>query len=117
MLLDRISRHWVGLTILSLVGITILSLWPLPHLPTVPGTDKTHHLIAYGVLVFPIALRRPAHWKVWVLIFIIYGGAIELVQPYVNRYGEWLDFAANTLGVCIGVAGAGIINGIKRRAQ
>jgi hypothetical protein len=21
---------------------------------------------------------------------------IELIQPYVNRYGEWLDLAANT---------------------
>jgi hypothetical protein len=24
---------------------------------------------------------------------------IEIIQPYVNRYGEWLDFLANTIGV------------------
>lgn len=35
--------------------------------------------------------------------FILWGGAIELLQPYVNRNGEWLDFAANSLGVVFGV--------------
>ena len=38
------------------------------------------------------------------LLFILLGGAIEIIQPYVNRYGEWLDFMANTIGVVIGLA-------------
>ena len=31
-------------------------------------------------------------------------GVIELLQAYATttRSGEWLDFAANTLGVCLG---------------
>jgi VanZ family protein len=44
------------------------------------------------------------------LFFIAYGGMIELVQPYVNRYGEWLDMAANTTGVVCGLIMAGLMN-------
>ena len=40
--------------------------------------------------------------------FIFWGGGIELLQPYVNRHGEWLDFAANSLGVVFG-AGVGML--------
>jgi VanZ family protein len=36
------------------------------------------------------------------VIYIILGGLIEFVQPYVNRYGELLDFMANLSGVIIG---------------
>lgn len=28
---------------------------------------------------------------------------IELIQPYVNRYGEWQDMHANTGGIAIGL--------------
>ncbi len=34
--------------------------------------------------------------------FFCWSGAIELIQPYVNRYGEWLDLAANTGGLISG---------------
>jgi len=37
------------------------------------------------------------------MAIMLYGGMIELVQPFVNRYGEWLDFFANTAGMMIGV--------------
>ncbi len=33
-----------------------------------------------------------------------------MIQPYVNRYGEWLDFFANTIGVFIGFFAGVILN-------
>jgi len=33
-----------------------------------------------------------------------------MIQPYVNRYGEWLDFFANTIGVLIGFFSGVILN-------
>ena len=48
----------------------MLSLWPLETLPSVPGTDKTHHLIAYAALVFPTALRKPDKWIMIGLLFL-----------------------------------------------
>ena len=52
---------------------------------------------------FETALSKPKHWKLIGLFFITYSGAIELIQPYINRYGEWLDMAANSFGVMCGL--------------
>jgi len=94
--------HW-PITVMVLTLITLLSLTPLPHLPDAPGSDKAHHLIAYAALSFPIAVRGGPKWMLLLPFFILWGGAIELLQPYVNRYGEWPDFTANSLGVVVGV--------------
>ena len=39
-----------------------------------------------------------------------YGGFIEFVQPYVNRYGEFNDFVADGVGVCVGIAVARLMD-------
>ena len=109
-LLALVRTNWIAFTLLTLVVITTLSLWPLENLPSVPGTDKTHHLIAYAVLMFPAALRKPDKWIMFGLLFIAYSGAIELLQPYVNRYGEWLDMAANAGGLVCGLIVAELAN-------
>lgn len=85
-----------------LVAITLLSLTPLAHLPEAPGSDKTHHLIAYFALALPIALKGGPKWFFILPVFVLWSGAIELIQPFVNRYGEWLDFVANTVGIALG---------------
>lgn len=109
-LLIFIKINWVSFTLFTLAVITIFSLWPLEKLPSVPGTDKTHHLIAYTVLMFPTALRKPDKWIIFGLLFIAYSGAIELLQPYVNRYGDLLDLAANAMGVACGLMIAELAN-------
>ena len=97
-----IQKYWLHLTFILLVSITTLSLWPAAHLPSVPGTDKTHHFIGYAALIFPTAVKRPKYYLTIIVSFIAFSGAIELIQPYVNRYGEWLDMMANTLGLMCG---------------
>ena len=113
--LPTIEKHWALLTVCLFLIITWLSLWPLDSLPSAPGSDKTHHLIAYAALVFPVALRQPNRWMWFVVFFIGYSGLIEVIQPYVNRYGEWLDMLANTAGVVCGVALATVINAVRKR--
>lgn len=100
---EKISLYWLPITLVILSAITILSLFPVAHLPSVPGTDKTHHFIAYGALMFPVALHKPKYWLYIALFFITWSGVIELIQPYVNRYGEWLDLGANCLGLICGI--------------
>ena len=100
-LLTFIRTYWIAITLVTLAVITTLSLWPLEKLPSVPGSDKTHHLIAYAALMLPTALRKPNYWPFIGLIFISLSGTIELLQPYVNRYGEWLDMTANTIGASL----------------
>lgn len=102
-LLAFIATNWVWFTLTLLVVFTALSLTPLPKLPEVPGSDKAHHLIAYAMLIFPAALASYKHLK-WLLLFLVlWSGLIELIQPFVNRYGEWLDLLANSVGLLIGV--------------
>jgi VanZ family protein len=101
-LLTSIKKYWIFSTVFILTLITILSLWPLPTLPPVPGTDKTHHFIAYATLMLPTALRKPKYWLAIALFFIACSGAIELLQPYVNRYCEFKDLLANIAGLVCG---------------
>ena len=100
--LRQLKRLWLPLTLLVLSAITYLSLAPLESVPEAPGGDKLHHLVAYGLLAFPAALARPRGWPLLILGFVLWGGAIELLQPRVNRYGEPLDFIANSFGVLLG---------------
>lgn len=97
-----LDKHCIKISALILLSIIVLSLYPLETLPSVPGSDKTHHFIAYGTLAFPMAFSRPKYWFFYILFFLLCGGLIELIQPYVNRYGEWLDMLANTVGLLLG---------------
>lgn len=108
-MINLIKHYWLALTIFLLAAISLLSLWPLTSLPDVPGSDKTHHLIGYAALMFPVALRKPKYWLWIALGFAAFSGAIELIQPFVNRYGEWLDMLANVAGLACGVMLAKII--------
>lgn len=99
--------------------IVLLSLLPIPDVKVgvhVPLADKWTHMVMYGVLTLVIWLEyRRSHlkwdtWKLLLLAFlgpIAFGGLMELAQTYLTtcRSGEWLDFAANTIGVCLGTIG------------
>ncbi len=111
-LLAIVRNYWIAITLFTLVVITILSLYPLESLPPVPGSDKTHHFIAYGALMFPTALRKPNYWLLIGVFFVCWSGGIEILQPYVNRYGEWLDLAANITGIGCGLLIGRLVNRI-----
>ena len=95
--IDFIKCYWLVITLFILIAILTLSLWPVAQLPKVPGTDKSHHFIASS--------------------FIVFSGLIELIQPYVNRYGEWLDMAANVAGLGFGIIIASIIGYFDKQAK
>ncbi|MGD1918342.1 MAG: VanZ family protein [Pleurocapsa sp.] len=102
MVFTLIKKYWIAHTLFILTIITILSLIPLDELPPFPSNDKTQHFIAYAVLMLPTAIRKPQYIKEIVLFFICWSGAVELLQPYVNRYGEWQDLLANIIGLIFG---------------
>ena len=113
-LFQTMETYWLALSLVLLVIITTSSLWPLDNLLLVPGSDKLHHFIAYSVLVFPVALRQPQRWILVVIFFILCSGLIEIIQPFVNRHGEWLDMLANTSGVLFGVLLATAVRAFNR---
>ena len=105
-ILDILSQHWLPAVLFTLTIITVLSLIPLSELPEVPGGDKSHHLFAYALLIFPLGLSKPKNWLWIALFFFCWSGAIELLQPLVNRYADWLDLLANGLGLLCGLSAA-----------
>ena len=86
------------------VTIAVLTL-SAPN-PALGGSewDKLYHFTAFAALVFPCALLY-ARALVWILpAALLFGGVIELIQPYVGRAGERADFLADILGVGFGAA-------------
>ena len=109
---SRRDHLWKPLTAIILIAIASASLTPLRELP-LPDLllwDKVQHLIAYAVLALPVAFAAPRRWRLWILAFLAFSAGIELIQPAVNRYGEWKDLVANTAGLV-----AGSITGIVLR--
>lgn len=102
-LLRLIALYWKLVSAAVLIAISFFSLMPLSELPQVPGSDKTHHVLSYACLMFPVALNRPKYYLLIAFFFIAWSGALELIQPFVNRYAEWGDLGANALGVVLGI--------------
>lgn len=109
-------------------AIVILSLMPTPEVPPeieVPLMDKWAHMLMYASLctvIWAEYWRRHDHEHTIshlgnhtlllavgaVVCPLALGGTMELLQAYATNYrsGDWLDFAANSIGVAAGtVAG------------
>ena len=110
-----VSRY--PLSILCVVLIWILSLMPFfPETPfdQVEFIDKWTHLVMYGgtcSVIWWEYLRNhqildgeKLFFYAW-LCPALMSGLLELLQEYCtfgHRNGDWLDFAANTMGVTLG---------------
>ncbi|WP_139188598.1 VanZ family protein [Aliiruegeria lutimaris] len=98
--------HWYALVATALIGlmIAVATLAPAGTLPSVPGTDKYHHPLAFAALTFPTAFLRP-RLLFWVFpIAVAYGGLIEVLQPHFGRQREFADVTADAIGALMGVA-------------
>ena len=90
---SRGTATLVTAIITAVIGVATLT--PLPTAIDAPGSDKLHHFIAFAALSYPASAHiRRFSWPI-VLASAAFGGAIEIIQPYVNRSGEFLDFAAD----------------------
>ena len=90
-------------TIAIAFAIGLATLTPVETLPNVSGSDKLYHLISFAILTLPIAIIRPH--ALWIILglSIAYGGAIEIIQPLVNRNCEMADFLTDAGGAVVGV--------------
>ena len=114
-MLSLIKRYPLSLLCIALVWY--LSIWVIPpeemELPSINFLDKWTHFVMYGgtcAVIWWEYLR--SHHNInarklilWALMApTVMGGVIELVQSYctTNRSGEWLDLAADAIGVLMG---------------
>lgn len=95
------KQQWIGF-ILGFFVISWATLTPIEQLPAIPpGGDKLHHILGFGGWALMCAFGPMKPFTHIALLIIFWGGLIELIQPNINRYSEWLDFYANTFGVLL----------------
>lgn len=80
----------IAATIFLVILIGYLTLTLILN-PDVHGTDKSHHLLAYAALVFPLSFSRPRISPFVALPAAAYGGAVEVIQPLTEKNRELLD--------------------------
>jgi len=117
----RSATRLITLILTGFLALTVglLALTPLAKLPELTSGDKVQHLVAFAVLMFPAAALIPKD-LVWLLpLALLYGGLIEVVQPYVNRCcvrGDfWADSVGAILGAGIGFATCLVVRRLKER--
>lgn len=93
-----------ALTLLIAVFIGFSTLTPPSETaPSFSVPDKLAHTIAFLALILPLGWSRPVNLKWLVPAAIVYGAAIEMLQPNVGRSAEWADFVADAFGVTLGL--------------
>lgn len=112
-------RHTLFAWIWALVVFVIHAIpgKDLPHLDLWDriGFDKLIHLVVFMLLslFFCIGLRKQQQFsqasrnamKIALIACILYGGLLEWMQDtlFVDRYADWVDLVANTIGAIFGV--------------
>jgi VanZ family protein len=70
------------------------------------GSDKLGHFLAYSALSACWIAAGEASVRRLAIVFlgcVVLGGAVELLQPLLQRDAGWLDAGANTAGSLFGV--------------
>ena len=98
-MLSYIKKYPISLFIILTVIYLSFFKPPKTDLNEIPNLDKLVHICMYfgmsGML-----------WHSWVGAFlcpILFSGCVELLQEYCTTYrgGDWLDFAANSVGAIL----------------
>ena len=110
---QELAAYAATLTIALAIGLG--TLLPNEQLPEMQTGDKAIHFIAFALLTLPLSFSGAVGRVKRVVMSLFFGAAIELIQPYVGRSGEWLDLGADALGGAIGaLIGVCLSAGVKR---
>ena len=132
----HIKLKYYPFTLVLIAAIWVLCLMPIPETPlsNVSMIDKWTHLVMYGGTFSIMWLEWARHnskpglrltdkfFKARTMLLgwlapVLMSGLIELLQAYCTggrRSGEWLDFAANSIGVTLALFIGFVITQIKR---
>jgi VanZ family protein len=97
----RVCCRWAFAV--GLVVVMVLALAP-PRFPMpTTGWDKANHAFAFAVLTMLGLASYPQRKAAVLAGLLAYGGAIELLQGLTDyRTAEWLDWAADSVGLAMG---------------
>lgn len=117
----RLRKAWLALLLALLLLISYLALAPHPPRGVDTGWDKLNHFFAFGALTaLSIACTgsRLWRWRLLPLMWLAYGGLIELVQMFEpTRSAEWTDLLADAIGIGTGMAVAATLAWLVARLR
>ncbi len=112
----RQATRWaILLTIALATVIAILTLMPPVETNMPAGSDKAYHLLAFVALAFPLAAVRPRWSGALFVAYCAFGGAIEILQPYVGRSRELADLFADMVGIAMGIVLGFLVRRVVQR--
>jgi VanZ family protein len=105
-----LRRFLLAAALTALIATGVLTLMPLSAMPGGPAFQKVYHVLAFGAIAFAATLAFPRR-VIWIIVLTsLYGGAIEVIQPYLGRNGNLEDWVADTVGaIAGGLAALGVI--------
>ena len=125
----KATIHGLRIAIVALAGYWLL-LFIATHIPPNPVmsyvrlNDKLVHACAFSGLAFLVAWAVPTNKSklnqniaIAAMISVVYAGIDELLQIPVGRTADWLDFAADCAGICIGLTVYWIARALVLRAN
>lgn len=107
---DPVTRaRWARIRIIAFWWFAALivagSLVPAAHIPETGVSDKLGHVLAYGILTLLGRVAYPRHTLPVLAGVVVLGLALEGLQHLApTRTFEWLDVAANGVGIVLGLA-------------
>jgi VanZ family protein len=120
-----VASRQASIIFLVVVLLAVIGLSLTPHPEEILGRaslyDKAGHFVAYVVLAF-FACRALKRGGLLPVILIVagcaaLGGAIELIQPYVGRHRDVVDFLVDLGGSALGAAIAFLASRTWRSSQ
>lgn len=115
-LISNPRLFWVFL--LALLVFFVAMLLPSNSIPLDHSNDKWHHSITFIVLTLLAhrCLRLAWVWQLLLLVLLaLFSEAIQMLTPY--RSSNWLDIAADFVGVAIGWGLAWLYSWFYRRKK
>jgi len=109
---------WKPLFWAAALGILALSLLPSATPMPTTGWDKTNHLLGFATLAALARFGYPGPAWPRLLALVAYGALIEVLQSMTpDRSAEWVDLAADSIGILIGWSAAWLAAfAVRRRA-
>jgi VanZ family protein len=101
--LNFIYYNWLVITVALSFIIIFFSFFSVNTPSKIQYTDKYLHTVAYLFLSFSASLRKPTNYILIFSYFSFFGLAIELIQPYFDRYFELFDVLANSIGILLAI--------------
>ena len=113
-MITKITRVAAWLLVLAAI---VLTLGPQKVRPYTGIDHDLEHGMAFALVGLAFGLGYPNHRLMLAVLAIAGAGMMEILQQWVpGPHAYFSDFVINGLGACAGIAGAALLDMLRRRA-